>query len=180
MQRRSTPAYGGASCKPSGALTFKSMESASYDPGMPKRGRKLPKSTAGLRTTLLPNTLRTFLDLPTEPDALVFGRTATEPFTPSHVRKQADAAWTAVGVEAVGLHECRHAFSSFLDAAGISPDRADRYMGKQPPRCRLSLSAPAGMTREPARQAGFPLPDLTGAAGLEPATPGFGDRCSAS
>ena len=95
-----------------------------------KTGEKLPKSTAGLRTTLLPETLRTLLELPSDPDALVFGRTATDPFTPSHIRKQAEQAWKGAGV---GLHECRHAFSSFLDAAGVSPDRADRYMGHSRP-----------------------------------------------
>jgi hypothetical protein len=29
----------------------------------------------------------------------------------------------------VTLHQCRHGFDSFLDAAGISEARADRYMG---------------------------------------------------
>jgi len=33
------------------------------------------------------------------------------------------------GLERVTLHECRHAYSSFLDAAGVWPTRADRYMG---------------------------------------------------
>ena len=27
------------------------------------------------------------------------------------------------------LHQCRHGFDSFVDAAGISEARADRYMG---------------------------------------------------
>jgi hypothetical protein len=29
----------------------------------------------------------------------------------------------------VTLHQCRHGFDSFLEAAGISEARADRYMG---------------------------------------------------
>ena len=29
----------------------------------------------------------------------------------------------------IGLHECRHSYSSYLDAAGVSEARADRYMG---------------------------------------------------
>jgi hypothetical protein len=29
----------------------------------------------------------------------------------------------------IGLHELRHSFSTFLDHAGVSPSRADRYMG---------------------------------------------------
>jgi hypothetical protein len=31
-------------------------------------------------------------------------------------------------LERVTLHECHHGFLSFLDAAGISEERADRYM----------------------------------------------------
>jgi integrase len=53
-------------------------------------------------------------------------------------------AWTAAAVgaflggrsldlEPIGLHECRHSFSSYLDAAGISESRADRYMGHSNP-----------------------------------------------
>jgi hypothetical protein len=34
-----------------------------------------------------------------------------------------------VRLEAIGLHLCRHAHDSFLDAAGVSESRADRYMG---------------------------------------------------
>jgi integrase len=37
--------------------------------------------------------------------------------------------WDAAGLERIGLHECRHSFSTFLDAAGVSETRADRYMG---------------------------------------------------
>jgi integrase len=29
----------------------------------------------------------------------------------------------------VTLHEARHAYSTFLDAAGVSPSRAGRYLG---------------------------------------------------
>ena len=39
MGRRSTPAYGGASCKPSGLETFNRTASACCAPGMPRRGR---------------------------------------------------------------------------------------------------------------------------------------------
>lgn len=72
-----------------------------------------------------------------------FGRTGSDPFTPTHVRDRARAAWPATAIGAFlrsdplpmelepigGLHECRHSFSSYLDAAGISEARADRYMG---------------------------------------------------
>ena len=56
------------------------------------------------------------------------------------MRKRAVCAWAAAAVgsflrgepgdlEPIGFHECRHSYSSFLDAAGISETRADRYMG---------------------------------------------------
>ena len=35
----------------------------------------------------------------------------------------------AVDLEPIGLHEAHPSYSSFLDAAGISETRADRYMG---------------------------------------------------
>jgi integrase len=89
-----------------------------------------PKSKAGRRHVPLPATLRAILTEHIERtgrsgDELVFGRTATEPFTPSHVRRQAGAPF--------GLHELRHSYSSYLDAAGISETRADRYMGHSNP-----------------------------------------------
>ena len=108
-----------------------------------------PKSTAGTRKTLLPETLRLLLVDHIERtkrsgDELLFGRTATEPFTPSHVGRLARKAWTAANVKrteldeleplvAIGLHELRHSFSTFLDHAGVSADRADRYMGHANP-----------------------------------------------
>jgi integrase len=108
-----------------------------------------PKSKAGARAVPLIPTLRDILDAHIERtgrrgDQLLFGRTAYEPFTPSYVQDKADEAWAvaAVGaflrgergdVERVTLHECRHTFSTFLDAAGISETRADRYMGHSNP-----------------------------------------------
>jgi integrase len=62
-------------------------------------------------------------------DDLIFGKTASAPFVPWTVAKHAEDAWTAAKLERVTLHQCRHGFDSFLDAAGISEARADRYMG---------------------------------------------------
>jgi hypothetical protein len=72
-------------------------------------------------------------------DDLVFGRTASEPFTPSHVRAQALGAWaaTAVGaflrreafaveLEPIGLHECRHTYADNVnlgDEVMLGPGR---------------------------------------------------------
>jgi integrase len=101
-------------------------------------GQQDPKSRAGRRDVPLTDTLRGFLDSHLKRtgrtgDDLVFGRTATEPFTSRHVSKLADDAWEddddKPGLDRVTLHEARHSFSTFLDAAGISETRGDRYMG---------------------------------------------------
>jgi integrase len=60
---------------------------------------------------------------------LVFGRTASEPFSPHRLQARADKAWGEAGLERTTLHLLRHACGSFLDAAGISERRSDRYMG---------------------------------------------------
>jgi integrase len=64
-------------------------------------------------------------------DDLVFPqpKDRSKPFTPGYVQDRADEAWTATELERVTLHECRHGYRSFLDAAGISEARADRYLG---------------------------------------------------
>jgi integrase len=93
-----------------------------------------PKSKAGVRKTLLGETLRLILidhvrRTGRSGDELLFGKTVSEPFVPWTVGKHADDAWTAADLHRVTLHQCRHGFDSFLDAAGISEARADRYMG---------------------------------------------------
>jgi integrase len=95
-----------------------------------KEGVIEPKSLAGRRHVPLPSLLAEVLhehvgETKRSGDELIFGRTASEPFTPSYVRNQAAAPY--------GLHELRHSYSSFLDAAGISETRADRYMGHSNP-----------------------------------------------
>jgi integrase len=108
-----------------------------------------PKSRAGVRRVPLPETLRVILAAHVKRpgrsgDELLFGRLPHAPFTPTFVQDKADEAWaiSAVGaflrsesasVERVTLHECRHSFSTYLDAAGISETRADRYMGHSNP-----------------------------------------------
>ncbi|HEY8844979.1 MAG TPA: tyrosine-type recombinase/integrase [Gaiellaceae bacterium] len=87
-------------------------------------GEKAPKSKAGVRVALLPETLREILLKQTAGrtgDALVFGRTDSEPFTPSYIRKRAESSST--------LQQLRHACRSFLGDAGIPEERCDRYMG---------------------------------------------------
>ena len=117
-------------------------------------GERETKSDAGVREVPLPATLSTILTAHVERsgrsgDDLLFGRTASEPFTPTHVRAKAREAWAAENarrtkeaeeqggkpelLEAIGLHELRHSYSSYLDAAGVSETRADRYMGHSNP-----------------------------------------------
>ena len=58
----------------------------------------------------------------------LFGRTASEPFTPTAVRRRALKAWAAASAERVqtgqpplqplGLHEARHTYVSLMAAAG--------------------------------------------------------------
>ena len=69
-------------------------------------------------------------------DELAFGRTGTESFAPNLLRKRVMKAWAAENVKRaeaelpplvpIALHELRHTFSTFLDHAGVSADRADR------------------------------------------------------
>ena len=96
------------------------------------QGRQQPKSLAGRRDVPLTDTLRGYLTAHLERtgrsgEDLLFGRTRTEPFTPGHVSDRADDGWT--DSERFTLHEARHSFPAYLDAAGISETRADRYMG---------------------------------------------------
>jgi len=107
------------------------------DPKSRKGARAVPM-TAELRRLLLEHLARTGR----RGSDLVFGRTASEPFTPTHVRKRALAAWaaTAVGaflrrepltaeLEPIGLHECRHSYVSLMFDAGFSLERIGDYVG---------------------------------------------------
>ena len=106
-----------------------------------------PKSAKGIRRVPVAGALRLIL---LEHRArtgrrgadLVFGRTATEPFTPTHVRTVALKAWASVAVGAflrgeslsrelvpIGLHECRHTFVSLMHAAGRSLEEIGDYVG---------------------------------------------------
>jgi integrase len=114
-----------------------------------KAGPIEPKSRAGTRSVFVIDPLRPLLeplaDSIEDADALFFGLNATTPFEPKNVARKASAAWKAANarrteeaaeteegpvlLEPITLHECRHSFSTFLDHAGVSAARADRYMG---------------------------------------------------
>jgi integrase len=60
---------------------------------------------------------------------LVFGRTASDAFVASTIRNRARRAWSARGVEAITLHECRHTFASLLIDAGANAKAIQTFMG---------------------------------------------------
>ncbi len=98
-----------------------------------KEGTVAPKSRAGRRTVPIPAVLRDYLVehklRSGRRDGLVFGTSYARPFTPSNVRKRANAAWARAGLEPIGLHECRHTFASLMIAADVNAKALSAYMG---------------------------------------------------
>jgi integrase len=109
-----------------------------------KVGPVAPKSRKGTRRVPIPASLRKHLleqKMRTGRDGedLVFGSSRARPFTPTHVRKLALAAWEAVNVERreeeqtelkpIGLHELRHSYVSLMHDAGFSLERIGDYVG---------------------------------------------------
>lgn len=92
-----------------------------------------PKSRAGRRGVPIVAALRDLLvehKFVTSRDVgLVFGSSETQPFTPTAVRKRALTAWRLVGLDPIGLHECRHTFASLLIAAGVNAKAITAYLG---------------------------------------------------
>ena len=118
--------------------------SRSWDP---VEGEKAPKSKAGVREVPTVAPLRAILERRCEgrpAHGFVFGSDEA-PFTPNNIRRQAEKCWAAAAVGGflrgsaeielvpIGLHEARHSFSTWLDHAGVSEARADRYMGHANP-----------------------------------------------
>jgi integrase len=112
-----------------------------------KEGPIAPKSLAGTRTVFMLDALRPLLEPLkarwADPDALFFGSLAVSAFEPRSVERKARRAVKAENVRRAaaeelllawfGLHEARHSFSTFMDHAGVSETRADRYMGHAAP-----------------------------------------------
>jgi integrase len=98
-----------------------------------KEGAVGPKSRAGRRTVPIPAVLRDHLVehklRSGRHVGLVFGTSYAQPFTPSNVRKRANAAWLRARLEPIGLHECRHTFASLMIAAGVNAKALSAYMG---------------------------------------------------
>jgi integrase len=93
-------------------------------------GEVSPKSDAGVRVIPLCRRLRSYLEPHlVDRDGLVFGETPTQPFHYARTTARADKAWEDASLKRVTLPECRHSFRTFLDYAGVSEARCDRYLG---------------------------------------------------
>lgn len=100
-----------------------------------QKGRRTVPVASALRRYLLEHKMRTGRD----GEQLLFGRTATEPFTPNHVRSRALKAWAAanerrereglLALEPLGFHEARHTFVSLMNAAGNSLEEIGDFVG---------------------------------------------------
>ena len=88
-----------------------------------------PKSAAGKREVPLCEHLRAHLERITWTEGFVFGDSADAPLKYERTLARAYSAWTKAELERITLHDGRHSFRSYLDYAGISKARADRYMG---------------------------------------------------
>jgi integrase len=62
-------------------------------------------------------------------EGLVFGATATRPFTLSATARRAQRAWKKAKLAPITLHECRHTFASLMIAAGVNAKALSTYMG---------------------------------------------------
>jgi site-specific recombinase XerC len=107
-----------------------------------KEGQVDTKSRAGVRRVFLLDVVRPYVEPLVKrrsDDELVFGH-GKAPFEPRAVARRAERAWAAYSVgafirgepsvfEPFTLHEARHSFSTWMDHAGISEARCDRYMG---------------------------------------------------
>jgi integrase len=86
--------------------------------------RVAPKSRAGVRTVPLASLLRAHLTAHRlaagRHEGLVFGRDADTPFAPQAVYDRAARMWKETQLRAIGLHECRHTFASFMIYMGHS------------------------------------------------------------
>jgi integrase len=98
-----------------------------------KEGVIAPKSRAARRTVPIAAVLRDHLVehklRSGRRVGLAFGTSYTQPFTPSNIRKRANATWLGVGLVPIGLHECRHTFASLMIAAGVNAKALSTYMG---------------------------------------------------
>lgn len=105
------------------------------------------KSEAGKRIVPICDHLRQYLQ--PKASGFYFG-SESEPFNYDALIARAKKCWKDAGLQPITLHECRHSFSTFLDAAGISETRADRYMGHANPSVANRYRHPTQYTQDAA------------------------------
>lgn len=106
-----------------------------------KAGEIMPKTKTSARKVFLSDHLKPDLAPLVEdrdPEEFVFGSDLS-PFDPRAVSRKAERQLDKIDkaraddelppVTRYTLHEARHSFSTWMDHSGISPDRANRYMG---------------------------------------------------
>ena len=141
---RSTPGCDAASCGRCAAATSTSTRPRSRRARLGRQGRPDRAEVTRRDANRVParraaSAPRAACEPPGQP-----GRSALRPhvetaFEPKNIARKASAAWKAANqqrardevalLEPITLHEARHSFSTFLDHAGVSEARADRYMG---------------------------------------------------
>jgi len=62
-------------------------------------------------------------------EALLFGRTASDPLRRDGYQRRADAAWESAGLNRITPHECRHTYASLMIAAGVNAKALSTFMG---------------------------------------------------
>jgi integrase len=102
----------------------------------PKVGSIAPKTRTSQRRVPVPGTLRELLlDLrenagQTKEDDLLFAQEHGKPFHAATLYRHADRAWAKAGFEErLRLHQARHAYASFMIAAGVNAKALSTFMG---------------------------------------------------
>lgn len=93
-----------------------------------------PKSRSGRRRVPMSETLRHYLLAHRllqgqAGQGRLFVNDRGGAFDSSTVTERARRAWAKAGLEAIGLHECRHTFASLMIAAGVNFKALSAYMG---------------------------------------------------
>jgi integrase len=93
-----------------------------------------PKSKSGKRRVPIPEALRSHLlthrlHQGRGGHGFVFAGRNGRPFDPGSVAARARTAWKRVGLEPIGLHDCRHTYAAFMIAANVNAKALSSYMG---------------------------------------------------
>jgi integrase len=93
-----------------------------------------PKSRSGERRVPIPRALRGELAAyrlrqGVGGEGFVFSATGERPLDTSNALRAARRIWSHAGLTALGFHECRHIYASFMIAAGVNAKALSSYMG---------------------------------------------------